>query len=261
MSNHSLPWQCVWLTGASQGIGLALAEALAQQGVTVCASARNEEALQALARRSRLWSGKVVAYPLDITDSSAVAETLAHIEAEQGLPQLVIFNAGSHHPTPATRFQSDEVRQLLELNVMGTCHCLEAILPRYIQHNTGHIAVVASLAGYRGLPSAAGYGASKAALNNLLEALAIDLYHTNIRLQIINPGFVRTPLTDRNAFPMPFLMEPEQAAAAIIHGLQSGRAEIRFPRRFALLMGLLRLLPAGLYRYLIARATGYDRAV
>jgi short-subunit dehydrogenase len=154
---------------------------------------------------------------------------------------------------PATEFSSATLRALLDINVMGTAHGLEAVLPRLIARKSGRVVIVASMAGYRGLPTAAAYGASKAALINMAEALRPELAMQGVILQVVNPGFVKTPMTAQNRFPMPFLVTAEQAAAAILRGLRSDRFEITFPARFAFLMKLVRLIPDRIYFYFTRR--------
>ncbi|MFP8966926.1 SDR family NAD(P)-dependent oxidoreductase [Pokkaliibacter sp. CJK22405] len=261
MMDHSLPWKQVWITGASQGLGRAVAEQLAREGIRVYASARSEDKLRELAEESRQWAGEIIPLPVDITDAESVHQAVNQMCEHSGPPDLAILNAGTHIPTPVKSFSADDIQTLMNLNVVGTSRCLEALLPYCLEKNAGQIAVVASVAGYRGLPTAGGYGATKAALNNLIEALSIELISTDVRLQVINPGFVRTPLTDKNPFPMPSLMEPEEAAHAMIMGLCSRKPEIRFPRGFGWAMAVLRLLPRRLYRWLVARGTGFDQAV
>ena len=184
--------------------------------------------------------------PLDVTDQPAVAAAVRTIETEIAPLRLAVLNAGSHRAVRAPSFDGDAFRSLIELNVMGTVNCLEAVLPPMIERRGGRIAVVASLAGYRGLPTSSAYGLTKAGLINMAEALKPELDGLGISLQIVNPGFVRTPLTDLNPFPMPFLMEVEDAAEAFYRGLQSDRFEIVFPWRFAALLKVLRCLPARL---------------
>ena len=253
------PWRVAWITGASQGIGRALALGLARQGVAVAASARSEAKLAALCAEARDLPGAIHSYPLDVTDAAAGEDLLQRLSAERGLPDLVILNAGTHQPTPAQSFRSEDLRRILELNVIGVANGLQSVLPPMLARGGGQVAVVASLAGYRGLPTAAAYGASKAALINLCEALRLDLHGSGVKLQLINPGFVRTPLTDRNPFPMPFLVDAEVAAARIIRGLRGSGFEIRFPTPFALIMGLLRHLPYSLYLPLVRRLTQTDK--
>jgi short-subunit dehydrogenase len=153
----------------------------------------------------------------------------------------------------AAEFSSATVRALLDINVMGVAHGLEAVLPRLIARRSGRVAIVASLAGYRGLPTAAAYGASKAALINMAEGLRPELAVHGVTLQLINPGFVKTPMTDQNRFPMPFLVSADQAAAAILRGMQSNRFEITFPFLFAWLMKLVRIIPDRIYFYVTRR--------
>ncbi len=237
---------CAWITGASSGLGHALARRMAADGWTVAASARGAEALAALAESAEGLRGKISPVPLDVTDPSAVAAAVEAIESELGPITQAVLNAGSHRPVRAAGLTADDFRELTELNLMGTVHCLEALLPGMIARRGGRIAVVASLAGYRGLPTSAAYGMTKAGLINMAEALKPELDGYGIRLQVVNPGFVRTPLTDKNPFPMPFLMEVEDAAEAFYRGLRSERFEIVFPRRFAYLLKVLRCLPAPL---------------
>ncbi|HNB29106.1 MAG TPA: SDR family NAD(P)-dependent oxidoreductase, partial [Alphaproteobacteria bacterium] len=160
---------------------------------------------------------------------------------------------GTHKPMPAGQFSAATLRALMEINLFGVAHGLEALLPRMIARGRGRVALVASLAGYSGLPSAAAYGASKAALINLAEAMRPELRANGVVLQVINPGFVRTPLTAKNDFPMPFLIDAADAAEAIRRGLMSDRFEIAFPWLFARLMKLLRALPYRLFFLLTQR--------
>jgi short-subunit dehydrogenase len=237
-----------WITGASSGIGRALALELARQGGKIVVSARSADALAALAAENP----NIAAWPLDATDASACEAAVAGIEAAHGKIALAVLNAGTHKPTPATDFKVADVRALVEINLMGTVNALAPLLAR----RTAQIAVVASVAGYSGLPTAAGYGATKAALINMCEALKPECDALGIKLQLVDPGFVKTPLTDKNEFPMPFLMELDDAVAAFVRGLESDRFEIVFPRRFATILKFLRMLPYGLYFRLVRRITG-----
>jgi len=237
---------CAWITGASSGLGRALALRMAADGWRVAASARGAEALAELAQSAQGMNGEIHAYPLDVTQPDAVAASVAAIDRELGPIDQAVLNAGTHQPLLARDFTAKAFRSLIELNLMGTVHCLAAVLPGMIARRGGRIAVVASVAGYRGLPTSAAYGMTKAGLINMAEALKPELDGYGVRLQLVNPGFVRTPLTDKNPFPMPFLMEPEVAAEAFYRGLRSERFEIVFPRRLAYLLKLLRLLPAPL---------------
>ena len=241
--NRVEPQDRVWITGASSGLGRALALKMAAEGWRVAASARSHDQLQAVAALASAFPGGIEAYPLDVTDRAAVQDTVARILDDLGPPDVVVLNAGTHKPTPVAKLAAEDFRLLVELNLMGTVHCLEAILPPLRRRRSGRIAIVASLAGYVGLPLAGAYGMTKAGLISLAEALEPELRAEGIALQVVNPGFVRTPLTDRNPFQMPFLMEVEAAAEAFYRGLQSGSFEIVFPRRLAYLLKLLRVLP------------------
>lgn len=234
-----------WITGAGKGIGRALAQRFVADGWIVAASARTEADLESLA--ASCPKGTVFSFPLDVTDALATARAVDDIEAKLGLPDLAVLSAGTHMPMPVEAFSTNTLRTLMEVNLMGTAHCLEALFPRFIARNAGHVAVVGSLAGYRGLPTAAAYGATKAGLINMCEALKPELARYGVRLSLINPGFVETPLTDRNDFEMPFLISAEKAADYIARGLASSAFETTFPRRFAFIMKLLRVLPDRLF--------------
>lgn len=242
----------VWITGASMGIGEALARRLAAEGAEVIASARSAEKLEALAAGS---GGRLVPWPLDVTDHAAVLDAVARIEAERGPIDVAVLNAGTHRPVAAAEFRAAGLRELCEINLFGVASGLEALIPRMTVRGRGRIAVVASVAGYRGLPTAAYYGATKAALINMAESLKFDLDRAGVTIQLVDPGFVRTPLTDKNDFPMPFLVSAERAAALIAKGLRSRRFEIAFPLPFVLILKTLRLLPYGLYFRLVGRGT------
>ncbi len=231
----------VWITGAGKGIGRALAIRMAQQGWTVAASARTQSDLLSL--QSDCPPQSVHIYPLDITNSEANEQVIARMEAELGPLDMVILNAGTHQPNPVDGFSVAAFRKLVETNVMGTVNGLAPVIERFTARQAGHIAIVASLAGYRGLPKASAYGATKAALINMAEALKVELEPFNVKLSLINPGFVETPLTDKNTFPMPFLISVDRAVDAICHGLERGSFEISFPWRFSVIMKLIRLLP------------------
>jgi NAD(P)-dependent dehydrogenase (short-subunit alcohol dehydrogenase family) len=236
-----------WVTGASQGIGAAVARRLARDGWIVAASARSTDKLQGLALESDAWPGSIEAFPLDVTDEAAVNHVYGEIEARLGAVDLAILNAGTHYPIAAVDFAVAPFRELIEINLMGTVHCLAPVISQFVERQSGRIAVVTSLAGYRGLPTASAYGASKAGLINMCESLRPELQEHGIVLSCVTPGFVRTPLTDLNLFPMPFLIDANTAAARIVRGLASNRFEITFPRRFAYMMKLLRVLPYALF--------------
>lgn len=249
--NNDAGSRIAWITGASKGIGKALALRLAKNGWRIAASARTAGDLDALVTEQRELS--ISAYPLDVTDHKATWETLDRIESELGPISLAVLNAGTHMPMMADEFSIKKFRQLVETNLIGPANGLASLLPRMISQKAGQIAIVSSVAGYRGLPTSAGYGATKAGLINMCEALRPDLERHGIKLQVVNPGFVETPLTDRNDFPMPFLISADDAAARITRGLNGNAFEIAFPTRFVMLMKLLRLLPNGLYFSIVKR--------
>lgn len=244
------PLRIAWVTGAGKGIGRALAVRLAGDGWTVAASARTAADLHDLA--DQVPGGAIRPFPLDVTDPLATRKVIAAIETEVGPIGLAVLNAGTYIPTAVAPFSAEAFRAQLEVNVMGAVHALAELVPRFIERKSGHVGVMASVAGYRGLPSAAAYGASKAALINMCEALKVELEPHGVKISVICPGFVRTPLTDRNTFPMPFLISADEASEHIVRGLASGRFEIAFPLLFAVIMKTLRILPNRLF-FAIAR--------
>lgn len=230
----------VWITGAGTGIGRALALRMAEAGWTLAVSARTSSDLESLAATH---PERIHPYRLDVTDVAATAATAKAIANELGPIDLAILNAGTYHRTSATDFDLTKFASMVDLNITGTFNCLAAIIPTMIARQGGHIAVVSSVSGYVGLPGASGYGATKAALINLCESLKPELDAEGVRLQLINPGFVKTPLTDKNDFPMPFLIEVDQAVDHIMAGLTASRFEIAFPWQMALAMKSLRNVP------------------
>jgi NAD(P)-dependent dehydrogenase (short-subunit alcohol dehydrogenase family) len=237
----------VWCTGAGKGIGRAICLEYARRGWTVVASARTEADLDLLVADATALGGRIVPLPLDVTDEAAVEAAVARIQADHGPIDLAILNAGTHTPVGLADFTVATFRRLMEVNFFGVVNGLAAMLPPMRARGTGHIAIVSSVAGYCGLPTAAAYGATKAALINMAEALQPEMAAAGLRLSLVNPGFVKTPLTDRNPFPMPFLMSAEEAARRIADGLGRGGFEITFPRRFTYGLKLLRTLPYPLF--------------
>jgi short-subunit dehydrogenase len=238
-----------WITGSSSGIGRALAERLLRDGYRVAVSARSAGALAEFATSH---PGLVGVYPLDVTDPDAVKAVFTAIENEMGAIDLAVFAAGSYTRDYAEDFELSRTRQMFDLNVLGTASCLETVMPAMIARRRGHIAVVASVSGYVGLPGAATYGATKAALNVMCEALYPELERHGVKITIVNPGFVDTPLTEKNDFPMPFLVSSEEAADTIAKGLAKGKFEIIFPWKMALAIRFLHALPHSL-RFALTR--------
>ncbi len=245
--------EVVWITGAGKGIGRALALLYAAEGRTVAASARTGSDLDSLVEEAAGFAGSIQPYVLDVTVERAVQETAAAIEYDRGPIGLAVLNAGSHVPVDVQDFTSAPFRDLMEVNFFGVVHGLAALVPRMVERRSGQLAVVSSVSGYRGLPSASAYGATKAALINMCEALKPELDGHGVTLSLINPGFVETPLTDRNDFAMPFLVPADEAARRIARGLARGAFEITFPRRFTWGLKLLRCLPYAVYFPLMRR--------
>lgn len=233
-----------WITGASSGIGRALALRLARDGYRVAASARSVDELQALARES---GGSIHAFPLDVTDRDAVHRVMSEIETALGPIDMAVFSAGTYARESISNFNADQLRQMVELNLMGTAYCLETIMPIMVARGKGRIGLLGSVSGYTGLPGGGVYGATKSALITLAEALHPGLAKKGVALSIINPGFVKTPLTDKNDFPMPFIVTSEEAADHIAKGMEAGKFEIAFSWKMVLLLKTLRLLPYSLY--------------
>ncbi len=241
----------VWIVGASSGIGRATASALHHAGARVIVSARNEQALLEFARQHP----GALALAVDAGDRAAVQEAARSIFAISGL-DLVLYCAGYYREQRACEFDLGEMLLHQHVNYVGALHVLDSVLPHFVGRQAGHISLVSSVAGYRGLPKSLAYGPTKAALINLAETLYLDLRDRRIGVSLICPGFVATRLTAQNAFEMPALITPEQSAQAILNGWAKGRFELHFPRRFTLAMKLLRLLPFRLYRTVVRRATG-----
>lgn len=243
--------QRVWLIGASSGIGLALAEQLHAAGADVWVSARSADALQQFANSHP----GAHALPLDATDEAAIAAATATITA-QGPLDLVCYCAGHYKPMRATEIDLPDLLKHQTVNVTGALYALHATIPVLLRQGHGHISLVSSVAGFRGLPKSLAYGPTKAALINLAETLYLDLQPYGIGVSIINPGFVQTPLTAQNDFHMPALITPQEAARQIIQGWERGTFDIHFPKRFSRVLKLLRLLPYTLYFALVRRMTG-----
>jgi len=236
-----------WITGASGGIGAELARELQRRGGRIAISARRREALDEVAQ------GRMYVEPVDITDRDAVHTAVESVRAELGSIDVAVLNAGAWQQVSVDKFDAAAFRTQFNTNLMGTVHCIEALLPTMLADKRGVITGMASVAGYRGLPGSEAYGSSKAALINLLESLRGSLGPRGIRVQTISPGFVRTDLTARNKFPMPFLIDADQAARAIADGIAAEKTEIVFPLPMMLMMKAARLVPNALWPKLFAR--------
>lgn len=243
----------VWIVGASSGIGAAVADLLLARGARVALSARSADVLE---RTASPYGSRALALPFDVTDGAAAVETMRQIVGEWGGIDFVLLCAGTHQPVRAWELDADSARRLVDTNLIGVFNCLQPVLQQLLHQQAGSIAIVASVAGYRGLPTALVYGATKAALINLAETLYLDLAPRGIGVFLVNPGFVRTPLTDRNDFKMPALIGADEAARHILDGLARGGFEIHFPKRFTGWLKLMRLLPYRIYFALVRRGTG-----
>ncbi len=238
------PWKVAWITGASSGIGAAIAKQLAESGVQVAATARH---LPASPKHANITH-----FPGDVTDAQTLAIRVKEIELQLGPIDLVIIGAGAYEPFTPENFDIQSFTRINAVNYLGTVHTVAAVLPHFMQRKAGQLAIIASLTGYQGLPKAAYYGPTKAALINLAESLWVELRPHGIAVNVINPGFVETPMTAANDFPMPFLMRPERAAAVTIKGLIAGRFEIAYPFRLTMVFKLLQKLPQGMRLRLVS---------
>jgi NAD(P)-dependent dehydrogenase (short-subunit alcohol dehydrogenase family) len=241
----------VWVIGASTGIGAAIARRLLASGARVALSARSREPLEEIAA-----GADALVVPLDVADPASVREAAtAIVRAWHGF-DLMLIVAGTHAEMRAQTFDLPSARRLLEVNLLGVLHCLDVALPRLLADRAGGVAIVASVAGYVGLPKALVYGPSKAALINLAESLYGDLHPLGLGVYLVNPGFVDTPLTRKNEFRMPALIGADEAARATLDGIAAGRFEIHYPARFTRWVKLARLLPYRLQFWLVRKDTG-----
>ena len=243
----------VWIIGASTGIGAALAEKLHALKAKVAVSARSEDKLKALV--ARLGKSRAIALPLDITQVDTIQAAEAKLVAAWGGYDLVVFMAGDYTEMRAWEIDLKVARQMVSINWEGFLNGLSIVIPRFMKEKAGGIALVSSVAGYRGLPKSLVYGPTKAALINLAETLYLDLKDKGLDVYVICPGFVKTPMTDKNDFEMPYLITPEQAADEIIKGFGKGEFEIHFPKTFTRMLKTLRHLPYSLYFPAIKRST------
>jgi NAD(P)-dependent dehydrogenase (short-subunit alcohol dehydrogenase family) len=238
-----------WVIGASSGIGAVVARELVCRGATVAISARSDDRLREVS------GGDMLVVPLDVTDAASVAAAAARVHEELGPIDLAVLSAGYWKQMDPGDWDTDVFDQHIRTNLTGMSNSIAAVLPGMLRQHHGVIAGIASVAGYRGLAGAEAYGATKAAQINLLESLRVHVARTGVQVTTICPGFVRTDLTARNSFPMPFLIEADQAARSICDGLERERTEIAFPARMALLMKTARLVPARAWTALWARTS------
>lgn len=244
--------QVVWLVGASTGIGRATASRLHASGAKVIVSARSTATLDAFVREH---PGST-AIPLDATDRIAMRDAAQRIVDQHGRLDLAVYCAGYYKPMRATAFDLDDALRHEQVNYVGALHMLDAVLPTLLRQRAGHISLVSSVSGYRGLPKALAYGPTKAALINLAESLYLDLTDHGIGVSVVCPGYVETPLTEQNDYRMPGLISAEEAARHITEGWESGLFENHFPKRFTLWVKLLSHFGESLYFRTVRRVTG-----
>lgn len=248
-----------WVTGASTGIGRSLARNLAAEGYTVAATARDEERLHTLVEETAGFAGRIVPFVCDVTDELQMSRTVDAIEKTAGPIVLAVFNAGNYFQTRGERLDVLNFAKTFEINLLGVVFGMVPVVDRMRERGRGQLVLVGSASSYFGWPSASAYGASKAALNNMAEGLKHDFDRMNIRIQVVNPGFVDTPLTEKNQFSMPALMPVEKAARRMADGIRGGGFELNFPRRFTWFLKFLRILPMPLRYWFIHKVTGWDK--
>ena len=240
----------IWITGASSGIGKALAEKFAAEGWKVAVSARRKEILDKMAEHENIFS-----YPLDVTNQDQIKNSFEKIIEDFNELNLCVFSSGTYDPKLEQEINVEQNKFVMETNFFGVLYCIKAIESYFKNKKDGHISIVSSIAAYRGLPNSSGYGPSKAALTNLTESLYFDFKKYNVRISLVSPGFIKTPLTDKNEFPMPFIKSPEFAAEKMFNGLTKSKAfEIHFPKALTVLLKIFRVLPYKIYLFLIDKS-------
>ena len=240
----------IWITGASSGIGKALAIKFSENGWIVAASARRENLLKELQNINK----NIYPYPLDVTDIKKCKLTAKSIIDNLNGIDICVFGTGMHDPKSEKQFNLDKIREIMEVNYFGTMNSINSIYDYFSEKKNGQISIISSVAGYRGLPAAGAYCASKAALTSFAESLNFDMLTKNVRVSLVSPGFIKTPMTDQNDFPMPMIKSPEFAANEIYKGLTNKKSfEIHFPKAFTYLMKFLQILPNSIYFKLLSK--------
>ena len=240
----------IWITGASSGIGRSLAIKFANEGWQVAASARRENLLKEL----NSVNSNIHSFPLDVTDSENCIAVFDKIIEKVKNIEICVFCTGIHDPKSETSLNIEKIKKIMEVNYFGTINSINAIYNYFKEKKSGHISMVSSVAGYRGLPAGGAYCASKSALTTYAESLYFDLKRSNVRVSVVHPGFIKTPMTDQNDFPMPMIKTPEFAANEMFKGLtKSNSFEIHFPKSFTFIMKILKIMPNWLYLKLIKK--------
>ena len=246
----------IWITGGSTGIGKALAIKFADKGWNVAVSARRAELLNELSNSYENISG----FPLDVTNKEMCNEVFNEIKNKYENIDICFFSTGTWDPKKEKEIDVKQMEDVFKINFFGTVNSIKAVEQYFRDQKKGIITIVSSIAGYRGLPNSTGYGPSKSALNNLAESLFFDFKRYNVRVCLVSPGFIKTPMTDKNDFKMPFLKTPEYAADQIYDGLINKNVfEIHFPKSLTLILKLLRFLPSKIYFGLIGKMTKYQK--
>ena len=240
----------IWITGGSSGIGKALAYKFANEGWQVALSARREELLNEISKSNN----NIHSFPLDVLDAEKCKEVFNKILSKFENIDIAVFSAGIHDPKAEKKLNIESIRKIMETNFFGTINSINSVYNYFKERKSGHISIVSSVAGYRGLPIAGAYCASKSALISYAESLYFDMKRFNIRVTVVNPGFIKTPMTDQNPFPMPMITSAEFAADEIFKGLtKSNSFEIHFPKKFTFIMKILKIMPNWLYLKLIKK--------
>ena len=246
----------IWITGASTGIGKALAIKFSQNGWKVAISARREALLNEIASENK----NIFAFPFDVTDKEKCNSTFNLIKNKFDNIDLCVFSTGTWDPKKEKEIDVEQIENVMKINFFGTLNCIKSVESYFKTRGYGQISIVSSIAGYRGLPNSTGYGPSKSALNNLAESLYFDFKRHGVRVSLISPGFIKTPMTDKNDFKMPFLKSPEFAAEKIYNGIVNSKSfEIDFPKQLTITLKLLKILPIKLYFKIVERMTKYQK--
>ena len=246
----------IWITGGSTGIGKALAIKFAAMGWNVAISARRAELLNELSNSYENISG----FPLDVTNKEKCKEVFNEIENKYENIDICFFSTGTWDPKKEKEIDVERMEDVFKINFFGTVNSIKAVEKYFREKKNGIISIVSSIAGYRGLPNSTGYGPSKSALNNLAESLYFDFKRYNVRVCLVSPGFIKTPMTDKNDFKMPFLKTPEYAADQIYEGLVNKNIfEIHFPKSLTITLKLLSFLPSKIYFGLVGKLTKYQK--
>ena len=240
----------IWITGASSGIGKAVATKFAKNGWIVAASARRENLLNELKEINE----NIYPFPLDVTDIDKCKLVASSIINQFKNIDICLFGTGMHDPKSEKKFNLEKVREIMEVNYFGTMNSINSIYDYFSEKKNGQISIISSVAGYRGLPAAGAYCASKAALTSFAESLNFDMQMKNVRVSLVSPGFIKTPMTDQNDFPMPMIKSPEFAANEIYKGLTMKKSfEIHFPKAFTYFLKFLQILPSSIYFKLVSK--------